>query len=128
VVYEDEVDIHLNPKVGLDWMNEGTQKKVMTPGKNAKAYLAGTLDARDGTLLWVGGTVKNSGLFVSMLERLELHYTAAKRIPSTTTASTRAPRSTVLWRDFHASACTFCRPIARTTTESNAFGWICTPM
>ena len=33
-VYEDEVDIHLNPKIGLDWMNEGTQKTVMTPGKN----------------------------------------------------------------------------------------------
>lgn len=79
-VYEDEVDIHLNPKIGLDWMNEGTQKKVMTPGKNAKAYLAGTLDARDGTLLWAGGTVKNSGLFVAMLEKLESHYTAAKRI------------------------------------------------
>jgi len=79
-VYEDEVDIHLNPKIGLDWMNEGTQKTVMTPGKNEKAYLAGTLDARDGTLLWVGGTVKNSGLFIDMLEKLESHYTAAKRI------------------------------------------------
>ena len=79
-VYEDEVDIHLNPKIGLDWMNEGTQKTVMTPGKNEKAYLAGTLDARDGTLLWVGGIVKNSGLFISMLEKLESHYTDAKRI------------------------------------------------
>lgn len=79
-VYEDEVDIHLNPKIGLDWMNQGVQKTVMTPGKNEKAYLAGTLDARDGTLLWVGGTAKNGGLFVKMLEKLDSHYASAKRI------------------------------------------------
>jgi transposase len=79
-VYEDEIDIHLNPKIGIDWMNRGTQKLVMTPGQNAKAYLAGTLDARDGRLLWVGGVVKNSSLFVAMLEKLNAHYSSAKRI------------------------------------------------
>src|SRR5262249_7469839 len=30
-VYEDEVDIHLNPKIGLDWMARGQQKEVVTP-------------------------------------------------------------------------------------------------
>ena len=34
VLYEDEVDIHLNPKIGPDWMNRGEQKEVMTPGQN----------------------------------------------------------------------------------------------
>src|SRR5262249_30132892 len=28
-VYEDEVDVHLNPKIGLDWMGLGQQKEVM---------------------------------------------------------------------------------------------------
>jgi transposase len=79
-VYEDEIDIHLNPKIGIDWMNRGSQKTVMTPGKNEKAYLAGTLNARDGALLWVGGVVKNSSLFVAMLEKLEDHYRSAARI------------------------------------------------
>jgi transposase len=79
-VYEDEIDIHLNPKIGADWMNCGAQKFVMTPGQNQKAYLAGTLDARDGTLVWVGGTKKNSGLFIAMLQKLEQHYSAANRI------------------------------------------------
>jgi len=79
-VFEDEVDIHLNPKIGLDWMNCGTQKFVMTPGKNEKAYVAGTLDAREGTVLWVGGVVKDSSLFVAMLERLDAHYRRARRI------------------------------------------------
>ena len=79
-VYEDEIDIHLNPKIGVDWMNRGAQKQVLTPGQNQKAYLAGTLDARDGTLLWVGGVVKNSSLFVAMLQKLETYYSKAKRI------------------------------------------------
>ena len=41
LVYEDEVDVHLNPKIGLDWMGKGQQKDVMTPGQNDKRYLAG---------------------------------------------------------------------------------------
>jgi putative transposase len=44
-VYVDEVDMHLNPKIGPDWMLCGQQKKVLTPGKNQKRYLAGALDA-----------------------------------------------------------------------------------
>jgi len=79
-VYEDEVDIHFNPKVGLDWMPRGHQRHLLTPGVNQKAYLAGSLDARDGTVLWVGDCVKNSGLFVLILERLDAHYCDAKLI------------------------------------------------
>jgi transposase len=80
VVYEDEVDIHLNPKIGLDWMNRGQQKTVLTPGKNAKAYVAGALDAQTGELVWVGDGVKNSSLFVALLEKLEKNYSKAKCI------------------------------------------------
>jgi hypothetical protein len=29
--YEDEVDIHLNPKIGLDWMVRGLQKNSTFP-------------------------------------------------------------------------------------------------
>jgi hypothetical protein len=38
--YEDEVDIHLNPRPGPDWMMRGRQKWVRTPGKNEKRYIA----------------------------------------------------------------------------------------
>ena len=51
--YEDEVDIHLNPKFGCDWMVEGQQKEVPTPGKNQKRYLAGALEVRTRLLIWV---------------------------------------------------------------------------
>ena len=79
-VFEDEVDVHLNPKIGLDWTNRGHQKQVLTPGVNAKAYIAGSLDARDGTVLWVGALKKNSRLFIDMLVRLCEAYPHAKRI------------------------------------------------
>ena len=79
-VYEDEADVHLNPKIGLDWMAHGQQKQVLTPGVNEKAYIAGALDARDGTVVWVGALKKNGGLFIAMLQRLCEAYRRAKRV------------------------------------------------
>jgi transposase len=78
--YEDEVDIHLNPKVGLDWMVPGHQKEVVTPGKNEKRYLAGALDVRTGVLTWVEGERKTSYLFLDLLDRLRQAYPQAARI------------------------------------------------
>jgi len=79
-VYEDEVDIHLNPKIGWDWMVPGQQKEVLTPGKNEKRYLAGAQNAQTGELLWVEGDKKNSLLFIRLLWELTQHYPDAKRI------------------------------------------------
>lgn len=79
-VYEDEVDIHLNPKIGLDWMVPGQQKEVLTPGKNEKRYMAGAQDARTGELIWVEGEKKNSYLFILMLWELVQHYSTARTI------------------------------------------------
>jgi transposase len=76
-VYEDEVDIHLNPKIGFDWMVRGQQKEVLTPGKNVKRYLAGALDACSGRLLWVEGERKTSALFVALLQQLLQTYPQA---------------------------------------------------
>ncbi len=81
VVYEDEVDIHLNPKIGPDWMLPRTQKEVMTPGKNQKRYLAGALNATTGELSWVEGERKTSALFLLLLwHLLQDVYPTAKRI------------------------------------------------
>jgi transposase len=68
--YVDEVDIHLNPKIGCDWMNRGTQKAVMRPGQNVKRYLAGALEARTGLLTWVRADRKNSLLFIALAQKL----------------------------------------------------------
>lgn len=80
LVYEDEVDIHLNPKIGLDWMGKGQQKDVMTPGRNEKRYLAGALDARTGAIHWVEADQKNSWLFMDLLKKLTIVYATARVI------------------------------------------------
>jgi transposase len=79
-VYEDESDIHLNPKIGVDWMPRGIQKEVLTPGKNAKACVARALNARSRDIVWAGGGEKTSALFVALLDELERTYPAAQRI------------------------------------------------
>jgi transposase len=81
LLYVDEVDIHLNPKIGPDWMLRGTQKTVLTPGKNQKRYLAGALNAKTGKLTWVEAERKNSQLFILQLWQLVgRDYPQAKRI------------------------------------------------
>ena len=79
-VYEDEVDIHLNPKIGLDWMVRGQQKEVLTPGQNDKRYLAGALNARTGELIWAESDSKNSLLFIQLLWKLHQRYPNTKKI------------------------------------------------
>jgi transposase len=80
-VHLDEVDVHLNPKVGPDWMNRGTQKRVVTPGKNEKRYLCGALDAATGLMTWVRGDRKTGLLFARTLRKLAREtYAGAKVI------------------------------------------------
>ena len=79
-VWEDEADIDLNPRIGLDWMLPGTQRQVMTPGKNIKRYLAGAMDARSDHLVWVKGERKNSRLFIELLKKLLVTYRDKKVI------------------------------------------------
>lgn len=79
VVWEDEADIDLNPRIGSDWMLPGTQRVVMTPGKNVKRYLAGALDAVTNRVIWVKGRKKDSGLFIDLMKKLLTVY-ADRRI------------------------------------------------
>lgn len=80
VVYADEVDIHLNPKIGPDWMLPGTQRLVLTPGKNEKRYLAGAYEPRRKRLVYVEGDRKASWIFLNLLRALLEAYDDAKRI------------------------------------------------
>ena len=77
VVYADEVDIELNPRIGFDYMLPGSQKEVPTPGKNEKRYVAGALDSRTGRLVWVDGERKRSELFVRLVHALVDTYKEA---------------------------------------------------
>jgi putative transposase len=76
MVFADELDIHLLPKVGAAWMPAGSQEEVMTPGQNEKHYLAGALTLATGKLLHCLGPRKNNGLFRALLTRLDRQYPA----------------------------------------------------
>jgi transposase len=80
VVYADEVDIHLNPKIGPDWMLPGTQRLVLTPGNNEKRYLAGAYEPLQDRLVYVEGERKASWLFLNLLRALLESYDHAKTI------------------------------------------------
>jgi hypothetical protein len=79
-VYEDEVAVHLNPKIGLDWMGHGQQKEAWTPGQNDKRYLAGALDVRTGEIHGVEAEKKDSWLFLDQLHKLTVVYASARFI------------------------------------------------
>lgn len=70
VVWEDEVDINLNPKIGCMWMRKGEQAAVVTPGDNEKCYLAGSLHWRTGKLIVSEGRHRDGVLFVEHLNAL----------------------------------------------------------
>lgn len=69
-VFEDEVDINLNPEIGSMWMRRGQQAEVETPGDNQKRYLAGSMNWRTGRLLVTEGAKRDGALFVRHLEDL----------------------------------------------------------
>jgi transposase len=70
-VFQDEVDVHLNPKIGSCWMPCGEQAEVVTPGNNDKVHIAGSLHWRTGTLLLSApGRQRNAALFVAHLDDL----------------------------------------------------------
>lgn len=81
LLYLDEVDIHLNPKIGDDWMLRGQQKQVLTPGQNEKRYLAGALNALTGRVVCVESDRKNSELFIGLVYHLlKRAYPRARKI------------------------------------------------
>lgn len=80
VVYADEVDIHLNPRIGPDWMLPGTQRLVLTPGNNEKRYLAGAFDPANNRLVYVEGDRKASWIFINLLRALLEAYDRGETI------------------------------------------------
>jgi putative transposase len=78
MVFADELDIHLLPKVGAAWMPQGTQAEIMTPGTNEKHYLAGALHLATRKGLYCLGPRKNNGLFRELLARLDYTYPAGQ--------------------------------------------------
>ena len=80
-VFQDEVDVHLNPKIGAMWMPKGQQAVVETPGNNRKCHLAGSLVWGTGTLLVSQPEARrNTDLFLAHLDDLRRRLRGWKRI------------------------------------------------
>ena len=73
-VFEDEVDLNLNPDIGCMWMPRGEQAAVVTPGTNVKRYLAGSMSWRTGELVETLGGRRDAALFVRHLDDLRRHF------------------------------------------------------
>ena len=73
-VFQDEVDLNLNPEIGCMWMERGKQAQIVTPGTNVKRYLAGSMSWRTGELVVTEGDKRNAELFVTHLEQLRHHF------------------------------------------------------
>jgi putative transposase len=80
-VFQDEVDVHLNPKIGSCWMPRGKQTEVVTPGNNDKRHVAGSLHWRTGRLLASPPSKRrNSDLFLAHLDDLRTRLRGFRRI------------------------------------------------
>jgi transposase len=79
-VFQDEVDLNLNPDIGCMWMGRGEQAQVVTPGNNVKRYLAGSMSWRTGELVVTQGTRRNAELFVRHLDDLRRSFRHYRKI------------------------------------------------
>jgi transposase len=82
-VFQDEVDINTNPKLGAMGRRCGQQAEMLTPGTNEKRYLAGSLNWRTGALLGTEGVPqqgRNAALFVRHLDDLRCHLLCYRKI------------------------------------------------
>lgn len=78
VLFADELDIHLLPKVGCQWMPQGMTVHLVTPGQNQKHYLAGALEPKSGRVVYCTSPGKTNALFRALLDRLEWRYPPAR--------------------------------------------------
>lgn len=80
VFYQDEADVHLNPKMGATYMKPGRQMLVLTPGKNVKRYAFGALNTRTGRVVHGVTQRKDAATFTQFLQHLSRTYRKARKL------------------------------------------------
>ena len=82
-VFQDEVDINTNPKIGSMWMVRGEQAEVETPGNNEKRYLSGSIHWRTGQVFLTEGQPnqgRDTALFLAHLDDLQSRLRRYRKI------------------------------------------------
>jgi DDE superfamily endonuclease/Winged helix-turn helix len=77
LVFADELELHLLPKVGAQWTPRGQRLEIVTPGQDQRCYVAAALDFRTGRLMHRTGAKKNCFLFLDLLRALDRAYPGA---------------------------------------------------
>jgi putative transposase len=125
-VFQDEVDINTNPKIGSMWMPKGRQATVETPGNNEKRYLSGSIHWRTGQVFLTEGRPRqgrDTALFLAHLDDLRRklrHYRKIHVICDNAKCHTSEEVAVYLWEhrdriDLHflPSYSPDCNPIER---------------
>ncbi len=82
-VFQDEVDINTNPKIGSMGMVRGRQATVETPSNNEKRYLSGSIHWRTGQVFVTAGAPKqgrDTALFLAHLDELRSRLRRYRKI------------------------------------------------
>ena len=131
VFYADEVDLHLNPKIGLDWMLRGacsarSSRPVRT--RNAISLVRSTPRPERSFGSSAVANAASSSASCSGASSLRTALLAGYTSCSTTSSSTRASSPVAASRRSAVASCfTSSRRTVPTTIASSASGSICTP-
>jgi transposase len=82
-VWQDEVEVHTNPKIGRMWMLKGKQAEVVTPGTNKKRHLSGSIHWRTGQVFVTEAAPKqgrDGALFIEHLNELRRRLRRYKKV------------------------------------------------
>jgi putative transposase len=83
VVWQDEVEVHTNPKIGRMWMFKGRQAEVETPGTNKKRHISGSIHWRTGAVFLTEAAPqqgRNAALFIEHLDDLRRRLRRYKKV------------------------------------------------
>lgn len=74
ILFEDETELHLNPRIQKTWQSVGEPMKVNSAGKDRKLNLFGTANPGTGTVVTRFCQHKRSDDFVSLLRQIARRY------------------------------------------------------
>lgn len=74
ILFEDETELHLNPRIQKTWQRVGEPMKVNAAGKDRKLNLFGTVNPGTGTVVTRFCRHKRSAAFVAFLRQVARRY------------------------------------------------------
>jgi transposase len=102
LVAVDECDFHLLPPLRAMWQRMGAQRRLPTPGQNAKRPVFGGLDLRTGAWFYQLADYKRTAQFIAFLTVLLAAYPAGVVYVVADNAAIHSSRALLSWLEAHA--------------------------